>query len=76
MQNSTILLLFGLVLCGLAISEFARAMKTGSVRLRGGALITRERRPGLFWTNIGFDVVTFCLGFGVALWSVIRGALA
>ena len=76
MQNPTLLLLIGLVLCGLAIWEFARAMKTGSVRLRGGALITRERRPGIFWVNVGFDILTFCLGFSLALWSLVRGGLS
>ena len=76
MQNPTILLLIGLVLCGLAIWEFVRAMKTGSVRLRGGARITRERRPAIFWTNLVFDILTFCLGFALALWSLIRGALS
>jgi hypothetical protein len=76
MQNPTVLLLLGLVLCGLAIREFARAMKTGGVRLRGGAMITQERSPRLFWINMGFDIVTFCLGFALAVWSLFRGALS
>lgn len=74
MQNPKILLVSGVVLCGLAIWEFARAIKTGNIKLRGGARITRERSPGIFWTNVAFQIVVFCLGFVLAVWSLSRGA--
>lgn len=66
------LILAGLVLLGLALWEFSRAMQTGRVKMRGGARITRSRSPRIFWANIGGHMIVACGGIALVLWGLIR----
>ena len=73
MMDPRFLIVVGLILVGLGLLEFAKAMKTGRIKMRGGAHITRERRPGIFWINVGFDIDVACGGAALALWSYTHG---
>ena len=72
MTKPPFLILAGLTLVGLAILEFSRAMKTGRIKLRGGARITRSRSPRIFWFNVGFQVVVACDGTALVLWGLFQ----
>jgi hypothetical protein len=72
MDKPAFLILVGFVLLALALWEISRTIRTGSVRLRGGASITRSRSPRIYWFNIGFQTVVACGGAALALWGLFR----
>jgi hypothetical protein len=75
MDKPAFLILVGFVLLALALWEISRTIRTGSVKLRGGALITRGRSPRIYWFNIGFQTVVACGGAALALWGLFHERL-
>ena len=75
MSKPVFLILGGLVLLGLAAVDFFRAMTTGSIKLRGGALITRSHSPRVFWFNIVGQIVVAVGGAALACWGLSQAWL-
>ena len=69
MTRPNFLILAGLALVGLAVWELYRALTTGSIKLKGGALITRTQSPQIFWFNVAFYAAVACGGGALALWG-------
>ena len=73
MTSPGFLVAAGLILLGLGLLEFSRAMTSGSIKLRGGARLRRSHAPRIFWLNIGFDILVASGGLALAAWGLLQG---
>jgi hypothetical protein len=72
MSKLQFLIVAGLILLGLGVWEFSRAMRMGGIELRDGTLIARECRPGIFWANTVGQIVVACGGIAPGLWQLTQ----
>jgi hypothetical protein len=61
----------GLALLGTASAGIIDSFLKGSTLTRGGRRISRAKRPGVFWFNVGTLVLVAIAGLAVMAWGAV-----